>query len=122
MRQVEKVTSNSSLYSDTKKVKIFLNERNVKTAKQEHAFIGYVRTHNVAISSYFNPELQLKDTESVIESKVIELLTQLKGFKFVTTLVLVFNNSESKKQFRNKVWQFFSTSIFFESRNNYERK
>ena len=122
MRQVEKVSSNSSLYSDTKKVKIFLNERNVKTAKQEHAFIGYVRTHNVAITSHFNPELQLKDTESVIESKVIELLTQLKGFKFVTTLVLVFNNSESKKQFRNKVWQFFSTSIFFKSRNNYERK
>ena len=122
MRQVEKVSSNSSLYSDTKKVKIFLNERNVKTAKQEHAFIGYVRTHNVAIVSYFNPELQIKDTESVIESKVIELLTQLKGFKFVTTLVLVFNNSESKKQFRNKVWQFFSTSIFFKSRNNYERK
>ena len=35
----------------------------------------------------FNPELQLKDTESAIKSKLIDLMTQLKGFKFVTTLV-----------------------------------
>ena len=40
--------------------------------------------------TFFNSELQLKDTESAIKSKLIELLTQLKGFKFVTALVLVF--------------------------------
>ena len=38
----------------------------------------------------FNPELQLKDTESTIKGKAIELLTQLRDFKFVTTLALVF--------------------------------
>ena len=38
----------------------------------------------------FNHELQLKDTESAIKSKLIEILAQSKGFKFVTTLVLVF--------------------------------
>ena len=37
----------------------------------------------------FNPEPQLKDTESAIESKLTELLSELRGFKFVTTLVLV---------------------------------
>ena len=31
-----------------------------------------------------------------MKSKLIELLTQLKGFKFVTTLVLVFKKIESK--------------------------
>ena len=43
----------------------------------------------------FNPELQFKDTESAIKSKLIELLTPLKGFKLVSTLVLVFKKRES---------------------------
>ena len=46
--------------------------------------------YNVEISNSFNTELQLKDIESEIKSKLIDLLTQLKGFKFVTTLFLVF--------------------------------
>ena len=40
--------------------------------------------------NYFDPELQLKDSESAIKSKLIELLTQLKGFTLVKTLALVF--------------------------------
>ena len=46
--------------------------------------------------NYFNPELQLKDTESAIKSTLIKLLTQLRGFKFVTTSVLVFKKTEIK--------------------------
>ena len=80
---------NSSLYIDTKKSVNFLDEKNIKIRKGEHAFKGYESTYNVEILN--NPELQLKDTESAIKSKLIELLTQLKGFKFVTTLVLAFN-------------------------------
>ena len=52
--------------------------------------------YNVEILNSFNPELQLKDTESAVKSKLIELLTRLRGFKFVTTLVLVFKKIESK--------------------------
>ena len=37
-----------------------------------------------------NPELQLKDTESIIKNELVDLLTELKGFKFLTTLVLEF--------------------------------
>ena len=44
----------------------------------------------------FNPELQIKDAESAIRSNLIELFTQLKGFKFVTTLVLAFKNMKAK--------------------------
>ena len=33
----------------------------------------------------FNPELQLKDIESAIRNKLKDLLTKLKGFKFMTT-------------------------------------
>ena len=43
-----------------------------------------------------NTEKQLKDTESAIKSKLIDLLTQIKGFKVVATLVLVFKKTESE--------------------------
>ena len=71
MRQAEKVSSNNCLYSDTKKRANFLNEQNVKITKREHAFKGYVCSYNVEILSSFNPEIQLKDTESAIKSKLI---------------------------------------------------
>ena len=54
------------------------------------------RTYNVKILSSFKPKLQLKDTESATKSKLIELLAQFKGFKFVATLVLVFNKIEGE--------------------------
>ena len=44
--------------------------------------------------NFFNPELQFKDTESVIKNKLKQLLAELKGFKFVTTLVLKFEKTE----------------------------
>ena len=43
----------------------------------------------------FNPKLQLKDTESSIENKLIDLLAELRGFKFVATLVLEFKKIQS---------------------------
>ena len=43
----------------------------------------------------FNLELQLKDTEFATRNKLIYLLTELKGFKFATTLVLDFNKIEN---------------------------
>ena len=51
----------------------------------------------------FNPELQLKDTESAIKSNLIELLTQSNGFKFATTLVLGFKmvENEDKTKYDN---------------------
>ena len=55
--QAEKVSSNSSLYSDTKKSKNFLNEKNIKIIKQEHALKGYASTHNVEVLNSLNPEL-----------------------------------------------------------------
>ena len=71
-----------------KKSENVLNEKNVKIAKWEDVFKGFASTYNVEILNSFNPEpeLQIKDTESAIKSKLIELLTQLKGFKFVTTI------------------------------------
>ena len=46
------------------------------------------------ILNYFNHELQLKSIES-IKNNLTKLRTQLKGCKFVTTLVLEFKEIES---------------------------
>ena len=47
-------------------------------------------TCNIEIFIFFNLEPQLKDTESTIKSKLINLLYKLRGLKFVTTFVLDF--------------------------------
>ena len=56
----------------------------------------------------FNPQIQLKDTESAIKSKLIELLPQLRGFKCITTFVLVFKKMESED--KTKYDNFYSSS------------
>ena len=71
-------------------MKNFLNEKVIKITKQTHAFKRYTSSYNVEILNSFTPELELNNTESSIKNKLINLLTELKGFKFVTTLVLKF--------------------------------
>ena len=97
IRQAEKVSSSSSLYSDTQKSLNSLNKRNIKTAKQVDSFKDYASTYNAETLNSLNSELQLKDTESAIKSKVIQLMTQLRGFKLMTTLVLVFKKKVKTK-------------------------
>ena len=53
--------------------------------KRARAFKGFTSSYNVEILNSFSLELQLKDTESAIKSKLIYLLTHLKSFNFVTT-------------------------------------
>ena len=43
----------------------------MKITKRAHPLKGYANTYNVEILIYFNPELQLKDTESSFKSKLI---------------------------------------------------
>ena len=50
-------------------------------------------TYNLEMLNSFNLEVQFKDTEFVIRNKLTDLLTELKEFEFVTTLVL-----QSEKQ------------------------
>ena len=77
-----------------------MNEKNVKITKRLHTFKGYGSIYNVKMLNSFNSELQLKDTESAIKSKLIELLSELSGFRFVTILVLVFKKIESKDKMK----------------------
>ena len=41
-----------------------MSGKNVKITKRAHAFKGYASSYNVEILNFFNPALQLKDTES----------------------------------------------------------
>ena len=75
---------NGTLYSETKK-ESFLNS---KITKQSHVFKVYASYYHVYILNSFNLELQLKDIESAIKNKQIDLLSEFKGFKFVEALVL----------------------------------
>ena len=79
-----------------KKIEKFFNEKNVKVTKRKNAFKGYASTYIVETSNSFNPELQLKDVESAIKSKPIELSTELKYFEFVTKLVSLLIKIERK--------------------------
>ena len=55
----------------------------MKVTKIFQAFKGYGSSYNIEILNFFNLRLWPKDGESVIENKVIDLLSGLKGFKFV---------------------------------------
>ena len=92
-----------------------MNEKNIKITEREHAFKGYASTYSIEILNRFNPELQLKDTESASKSKLIELLAQISGFKLVTTLVLVFKKIESKHKTN---YENFLCKLKY--RNNYQ--
>ena len=74
------------LYSDTTKCENVLTKKgyeNVKLTKLLRANKGYANISSVDILTSFNPELELKNTESAIKNKLKDLLTKLGEFKFV---------------------------------------
>ena len=58
-------------------------------------------SNEIEILNSSDPELQHKDTESAIKNKLKKLLSELKGFKSVITLVLVLKKIESED--KNKI-------------------
>ena len=70
-------------------------KKNSKITKQAHALKVYASTCSAEILNSFNSEPQLKDTESTIKNKLMDLFSELKDFKFVTTLVLKFKKIQS---------------------------
>ena len=58
-------------------MKIFETKKNVKITKQKHVCKGFTSSYNVEFFFFFNLELQFKDTESAIKSKLFNLLSYL---------------------------------------------
>ena len=88
--------------------------KNAKITKRSHAYKGYASTYCVKTLICFNPELQIKDTEYANRKKLIDLLTELKGFKFVTALVLEFKKIENDDKRKYCIFLFK-----LKGRNNY---
>ena len=69
LKQAKKIGSGkkfeSPLYRETKKSENLLNEKNLS-----HTYRGYLSIYKAEIFYSFNPELQLKDTESAIKNKL----------------------------------------------------
>ena len=86
-------------------------------AKRAHAFKGFASSYNVEIFYYFDPELQFKDIGSTSKSKLINLLSKSRGFKSVTTLVLVFKKIETEKKTK---YDIFLSQL--KSRKSYQWK
>ena len=72
-----------------------MNEKNAKITKRSHPYKGYASSYNVDILNSFNSELQRKDTESAVRNKLIDLLSDLRRFKYVTTLFIEFKKIKS---------------------------
>ena len=73
-----------------------MNEKNVKLTKRSHGFRDYASSNNVKILNPFNSKLELKYVESAIKNKLIDLLSELKNFKFVAKLVLEFKKDTKR--------------------------
>ena len=69
-------------------------KKNVKITKRAHAFKSFASCYNAKTLNSFNPEL--KDTEPAIRCKPADSLSELKSFKFVRKLVLVFKKIKSE--------------------------
>ena len=54
--------------------KEIIKKKKCKNNKRAHAFKGYASTYNVQVLNSFNPELQLKGTESASRNKLKKII------------------------------------------------
>lgn len=83
----------TSWYSETTKPEVFFDEtKTMKKSKNKNnqaiGFKNYRHIYNVEILNSLNPEIQFKNTKSVIKNKLKNLLSELRGCKFVITFKL----------------------------------
>ena len=67
----------------------------------------------------FNSELQLKDLEFAIRPKLIDLLTKLKGFKIVRTLIIELKKLTVMMQQNNSITQYSNSKDYLTTNENY---
>ena len=89
------------LYIVRKKKRFFWwnkDYKNLKLIKRYHAYKVYASIYNVKLLNSFYPELQLEYTAFTFRNKLEDLLSELRGFKFVATLVLEFRKIGSDER------------------------
>ena len=81
--------------------------KNVKQKQIEHMLLKAIEVLiMLKFQIFFNTELQIRETESAIKSRLIELLSQLKIPEFLTTFDLVFKKIESDKSKYNAFYSY----------------
>ena len=65
----------------------------MKITKKEHAFERFASTYNIKILFFSTLNYNLKNLN--VQLKIKKILLELRGFKFVTTLFLIFKKIES---------------------------
>lgn len=78
---------------------------NAQITKWSHAYKGYASTYVDIVNSLF-PEIQLKNTGSVIKNKLKDLLCELRGFKIVIALVLADKKIETDDVSKYSIFKF----------------
>ena len=78
-------------------------QKNAKVTKLFYAYKVYVSSYYVDILNSFNPELWFKDIESAIRNKLIDLLPELRGFKFYDNIGYRIYKNEKRRC--NKIYQ-----------------
>ena len=95
-------SSASLLHSETKKSEKFFDGiktiRNAKVIKRSPPCEFYAINYQVKILNSFNLLLLLKNNKPTIKHKLIDLLSEWRRFKFLTTLVLEFKKIESEDE------------------------
>ena len=81
-----------------------MKKKKAKIIKRFHAYKSFASTYSPEIFNYFNHQLQFKDTEHAIRNNLIDLLTELKGFKFVKILVSKFKKVENCDQTKYSIF------------------
>ena len=73
-----------------------MNEKNCKNKNKKGVdFYRLCKSYNVEILKIFTLELNLRDTESATKNNLLDLQTELKGFKFMTTLFSKFKKIQT---------------------------
>ena len=90
-----------------------MSENNVNITKRAYAFQGYASSYKTEILNSVYSELQLKDIESAIRNKLKRLLTELTGFKYMTTVFLVLKKIESDDKTKYDTFYSYSKAETF---------
>ena len=65
-------------------------EHKIKIVEKEHALEKFTRSFEIDIENRNDPEIQLNDTRAAMRIKIIGLLIQMRGLKFVETMKVTF--------------------------------
>ena len=92
------ITKEQNLRKVAKSLYIFLAPPDeVEKYVQSNSSDNYIHYYNVKILNFFDPELQLINTKTVITNKLKELLNELKKFKVQRMLVLEYKKRNDCK-------------------------